>query len=226
MMVGRSQWSLGSIAPVRFRLEHPMPDIEGARGGGEPGSADPPSVWRSTAIRLRAVEPEDWPLFARWNEDDDSARRLYSIPFPQPEEAIRRWTAETASVRPDDDRMRWIIGIADGESVGTISTHGCDRRNGTFGYGVHVDAAYRGRGYAGEAIRLVLRFYFGELRYQKANVHVYAFNAASIGLHERLGFRPEGRMRRSVYTAGAFHDVLLYGLTDDEFMASEMAPRR
>lgn len=183
------------------------------------------SVWRSASIRLRAVEPEDWPLFARWNQDDESARRLYTIPFPQPAEATRHWTAEASAARPDDDRMRWIIEDAGGEAVGTISTHDCDRRHGTFSYGVHVDAAHRGRGHAGAAIRLVLRHYFGELRYQKANVWVYAFNDASIALHERLGFRLEGRMRRSVFTAGAFHDVLLFGLTDDEFAAVAEPPR-
>jgi RimJ/RimL family protein N-acetyltransferase len=186
---------------------------------GDPELTLGASVWRWGGVRLRAVEADDWPLFVGWNEDDDIARRLHQIPFPQDPEAVRRWTAEAAANGPTDDRMRWIVEDAAGEPVGGIATHGCDRRHGTFAYGLHVDAAHRKHGHATAAITIVLRYFFGELRYQKANVQVFAFNEASIVLHERLGFQLEGRLRRSVFTDGAFHDVLLYGLTDDEFNA-------
>ncbi|WP_268251865.1 hypothetical protein [Litorilinea aerophila] len=32
-----------------------------------------------------------------------------------------------------------------------------------------------------------------------------------------MGFRQEGRLRRMIYTGGQFHDVLLLGLTAEEF---------
>jgi RimJ/RimL family protein N-acetyltransferase len=68
-------------------------------------------------------------------------------------------------------------------------------------------------------VNLVLRYYFRELRYQKCTVQVYDFNDASIALHERLGFQREGRMRRMGYTEGRHFDVLLYGITAEEFAA-------
>ena len=63
---------------------------------------------------------------------------------------------------------------------------------------------------------LVLRYYFRELRYQKATVRVYSFNEASIRLHEKLGFQHEGRIRRTVYTNGALCDEIVLGLTVEE----------
>ena len=75
------------------------------------------------------------------------------------------------------------------------------------------------RGYASEAIALVLRYYFQELRYQKASVRAYSFNEPSIRLHERLGFQLEGRLRREVYTEGRYFDVLVFGMTAEEFAA-------
>ncbi|MCO5217357.1 MAG: GNAT family N-acetyltransferase [Thermomicrobiales bacterium] len=36
-------------------------------------------------------------------------------------------------------------------------------------------------------------------------------------LHEKLGFVLEGRKRRHGYSHGQFHDMLLFGMTDDEF---------
>ncbi|MGI8643788.1 MAG: GNAT family N-acetyltransferase, partial [Thermomicrobiales bacterium] len=62
-----------------------------------------------------------------------------------------------------------------------------------------------------------------ELRYQKVTVQVYAFNESSIALHEQLGFQREGRLRRLVYTGGQHHDVLMYGLTREEFGADGTA---
>ena len=98
-----------------------------------------------------------------------------------------------------------------------IATHNCDPRNGTFAYGVAIREAHQRQGYASEAIELVLRYYFQELRYQKATVHIYSFNNPSIVLHERLGFQREGCMRRMIFTEGQFFDILLYGITREEF---------
>lgn len=86
--------------------------------------------------------------------------------------------------------------------VGTINTFACDRRSDTFRYSLAIRSAYRRRGYASGAIRLVLRYYFQELGYQKVNAEVYTFKGPSVELYRRLGFREEGRLRRVVYTNG------------------------
>jgi RimJ/RimL family protein N-acetyltransferase len=118
-----------------------------------------------------------------------------------------------------------VIERLDGEFVGTINTHHCDRRNGTFQYGLAIRREHWNRGYASEAIRLVLAYYFRELRYQKVNAHVFSFNKASRSLHKKLGFRQEGRLRRMVYTQGKHYDDIIFGLTAEEFAALESPPR-
>jgi len=79
----------------------------------------------------------------------------------------------------------------------------------------------RRQGYASEAIRIVLRYYFFERRYQKANVSIFEFNEGSVVLHQKLGFQPEGRLRRTVFSNGRFWDELLFGITIEEFSATE-----
>ncbi len=78
----------------------------------------------------------------------------------------------------------------------------------------------RRQGYVAEAICLVLRYYFGELRYRKANAGVYAINEVSARLHESLGFTLAGRQHRVVYTCGQHSDLLLYGITAEESAAT------
>lgn len=166
---------------------------------------------------MRAVEPGDWESYYAWDQDDDQARRLYAVPFPRSQAAMRRWAEHEALRQADGDDFRFVIEDKAGEIVGNITTHQCDRRVGSLAYGISVLRQERGKGYAADAIALVLRYYFRELRYQKATVGVYSFNAPSIRLHQKLGFRQEGRLRRTVFTDGRFHDELRFGLTAEEF---------
>lgn len=175
-------------------------------------------IWQGAHVRLRAVEPEDWQIFAAWNVDDEMFRHLDFIPFPLSHEVTRQQVARYATERPDDDRFRFMIETMEGVAVGGIATHRCDRRVGSFAYGLNVLPEHRRKGYAAEAVRLVLRYYCRELRYQKCTVAIYDFNDASIRLHERLGFRCEGRLRRMGYTDGRHFDVLVYGITAEEFV--------
>ena len=89
----------------------------------------------------------------------------------------------------------WMIETIDGQHVGYINTFDCDRRVGRFKYAVMIKRPFWRRGYAREAVTLVLRYYFRELRYQKVAVLVYSFNEQSIRLHQALGFSLDGRLR-------------------------------
>lgn len=175
------------------------------------------SSWQGKLVRLRSVEPGDWEIFAAWSGDDFTARRSSTIDFPRSRESIKQWAEQAATTKPDDDTFRWMIETLAGEAVGTILTHSCDRRVGSFMYGLVIAAEHQRQGYAREAVQLVLRYYFEELNYQKATVQVYDYNHGSQRFHERLGFTLEGRLRRTVYTDGKHHDALMYGLLREEF---------
>jgi RimJ/RimL family protein N-acetyltransferase len=88
---------------------------------------------------------------------------------------------------------------------------------GRFSHGLAIGAGHRRQGFGTEAVGLLLRFYFGELRYQKCDTSIYGFNDASLAMHEKLGFQIEGRVRRAVFARGEYHDELIVGITADEF---------
>lgn len=175
--------------------------------------------WQGKVVRLRATEPEDAGHFFLINRERDVDRNLEMVMPPSSMARQREWTEKSAKegFRNGHDFLFQIETLDSGQHVGSIDTHHCDPRVGTFEYGLSVREQYRGRGYASEAILLVLRYYFMELRYQKANPGVFTFNESSKRLHEKLGFVLEGTRRRVGYSGGQYHDMLLYGMTVEEF---------
>ncbi|MGI8927742.1 MAG: GNAT family N-acetyltransferase [Tepidiformaceae bacterium] len=186
------------------------------------------NAWHGELVRLRAIEEEDWPLFGALWSDTEATRAQWIVQLPRGEEALKQWAKEQASLQPpfENDNWHWVIETHEGVAVGEIMTTHCNRRDGVFDYGIGLLRAHWGRGYALDAARLVLRYYFGERRYEKANATVAAFNAQSQRLQEKLGMQLEGRRRSQFFTDGTRHDELLYGITAAEFFAANAgAPR-
>ena len=168
-------------------------------------------------VRLRAIEPEDWETFYAWNQDSEAMRGLNLPQFPQSKAAVREWAANWATRPAERDLYFFVIENLDGEIAGSISTHECNPRQGTFSYGLGVRREHYRKGYATEAVLLLLRHFFRERRYQKVNAHVYSFNEPSLHLHERLGFQREGQLRRMFFVDGVYVDDVIFGMTAEEF---------
>jgi RimJ/RimL family protein N-acetyltransferase len=175
------------------------------------------NAWTGPKVRLRQVAPSDWKSFHENDQDSEGARLCDALYFPRSEEGTKAWAERTSSMTSEGDNAFLAIETLDGTLVGSISTSGCDTRNGTFKYGVAIFRHHWRKGYASEAILLLLRYYFEELRYRKANAYVYAFNEGSRALHERLGFVQEGILREMIFTKGKPHDEYVYGMTKEEF---------
>ncbi|UKY54853.1 GNAT family N-acetyltransferase [Streptomyces inhibens] len=103
------------------------------------------------------------------------------------------------------------------EPFGAVGSHHVDPRAGWFEYGVTMGAGYRRKGYASEAVVMLLRFMFDERHFHKCGARILADNEASLSLQRRLGFIEEGRLRDQVFSAGRHHDVVMMGLLADEF---------
>ncbi|HLO18399.1 MAG TPA: GNAT family N-acetyltransferase [Anaerolineales bacterium] len=184
------------------------------------------NFWRGDKIRLRAIEQKDFEAVLTSTEELDTELDRFEdfIKFPVSKEHNRENLEALAKKERADDTFFWMIEDLQGNHVGYINTFDCERRTGTFKYAIIIKRPYWGHGYAREAITIVLRYYFRELRYQKVTVLVYAFNERSMRLHEKLGFQLEGRLRRMAYTNGDYYDELYYGMTIEEFDQFDRKP--
>ena len=91
-------------------------------------------------------------------------------------------------------------------------------QNATVGY--YVDRACSNRGYATEAVRLVLRFAFDDAYLHRVQAGVLPENAASARVLEKAGFRREGVSLRYLKINGEWRDHLMYAMTVEDWERS------
>jgi RimJ/RimL family protein N-acetyltransferase len=178
--------------------------------------------WQGEKVRLRPLQIEDAEQ-GFMNSLDSPSRQLLQlgIELPTSVEILRSSLEKYVGCKDADGIIVFVIETHEGVNVGGISLHSRDQKNGTFSFGIVIDREHRGKGYAEDAVRILLRYGFWERRYQKCNSACVHTNEASIRLHRKLGFMEEGRRRRQVFFNGEYHDDILFGLTREEFDAQE-----
>lgn len=177
------------------------------------------SYWRNQVVVLRAFEESDAAFFYETLNRYDMQYGNCDIRFPASMKSAENIVAGCAERdnREVDNQFMVIEDLAH-NAVGMIDTHNCDTKTGYFEYGISILPQYRRKGYATNAIRLLLKFMFEECRFEKANAMIYSFNGESAALHEKMGFIKEGIIRRNVYTGGVYYDTIVYGMTRQEYL--------
>jgi RimJ/RimL family protein N-acetyltransferase len=178
--------------------------------------------WQGEKVRLRPLRIEDAEQFFI-NSLDSHSRQLLQlgIELPTSVELLKSFLEKYVGCKDADGVILFVVENLEGVNVGGISLHSRDQKNGTFSFGIVIDREHRGKEYAEDAVRILLRYGFWERRYQKCNSACLHTNEASIKLHKKLGFVEEGRRRRQVFFNGEHYDDVLFGLTREEFDAKE-----
>lgn len=169
---------------------------------------------RGRRVTLRALEREDLPRCHRWFNDEEVTKYLLrNDPLSMVEE--EGWFEEMVA-----DKSRLVLAIEDekGNHIGNIGLREIDFRNGKATIGITIgEKDCWGKGYGPEAVRLLLKYVFEELRLYRVESAAFAENQRSIRLHEKCGFVREG-VRRGVYFRNGRHsDLVLFGILADEF---------
>ncbi|MCL1788297.1 MAG: GNAT family N-acetyltransferase [Defluviitaleaceae bacterium] len=118
-----------------------------------------------------------------------------------------------------DKHIRLGIFLPDGTVIGDIALQDLDWKNRscTLGYGLSK-LAYRGKGYATDAAKTLLKYGFHHLGLERISATTQESNIGSQRVLEKCGFTLEGRERQADYFAGRRHDRLIYGLLVEEFL--------
>src|SRR5690606_17718359 len=86
------------------------------------------------------------------------------------------------------------------------------------GYGLFADST--GRGFATDAVRLMIRFAFNELKLHRIEANIQPQNTASIKLVARLGFSKEGFSQKYLKIGGRWRDHERWALIRENWTKS------
>ena len=91
-----------------------------------------------------------------------------------------------------------MIDLPDKESnttIGTIDLFDFDPHNQRAGIGILIQEKYRQKGFAAEALDLLLRYCFETLNLHQLYCNIAKFNTASINLFQQAGFEIKGEKK-------------------------------
>ncbi|MDK1386936.1 GNAT family protein [Sinorhizobium sp. 8-89] len=136
-------------------------------------------------------------------------------------EDVRPITRESAAAwvrNLGEHPYAWIIEIQ-GTCAGEIRLDRVDQhdRRASMAIGIY-DSALLGRGFGSEAINLLLKHAFGSMGLHRIGIRVLSYNERAIRAYEKSGFVVEGREREAALVNGAWHDDVMMGLLDHEFL--------
>ena len=168
------------------------------------------------SVELRTIEEEDLDFLQEGVNDPSVWRSIGALtPTNGPQE--REFFENVVC---DDDSVNLLVAV-DGAPAGTVGLTPRDAEPDGAELGYWLDGEYRGHGYGCEAAALLTNYGFQQQGYHRISARVFAFNDASQGLLESLGFIHEGTHRDAAFVDGEYWDVYWYSVLEDEWDASE-----
>jgi RimJ/RimL family protein N-acetyltransferase len=172
-------------------------------------------------LLLRDFVTDDWPDVLAYQRDP---RYLQFYPWADRTEAeVRRFVKLFVDQQTEPPRRNFQFAITfpdGGQVIGNIGIRRKPENDWEADIGYELAPEYWGRGYATEAALAIVDFGFRELGLHRISSWCIADNAASARVLERVGLRPEGRLRENEHFKGRWWDTLLYGLLESEWRTS------
>ncbi len=161
-------------------------------------------------IRLRALEPSDAGLLAEW-ENDPANWRVSQTLAPYSRFAIEQYVINTATNDIYSSReLRLIIEcMGQNQAAGTLDLFDIDPLNRRAGIGILVAEPFRKKGYAGHALRLIIRHCFVHLGWKQLYCNISEKNETSLALFRKQGFRNCGRKKVWTWNGEGWDDELM-----------------
>lgn len=170
-------------------------------------------------ISLRPVEETDLALLVKWRNTPRIWRGFFNK-FPLALGGQQAWYA--ALNQSTTRKLFMICRGADGAPIGTIGLDDLDfvNRSAEIGNLLIGDEDNLHKGLAAEAAGLLLAFCFEHLGLHRVCARVYAHNAASLAVWQRVGMIHEGVLRGSQFASGEYRDVLMLSILADEYASA------
>jgi RimJ/RimL family protein N-acetyltransferase len=159
-------------------------------------------------VNLRIVEKEDLSFYVKWF-NDPSFLGEYN-PLEQEAKVEMEKEYDTAPSK----RKRFFVEKKDGTKIGVV---GVFPVGDLWEIGFALIPSERGKGYGTEAVTIFVDYLFLSRDLVRIQATTDLRNIASQRILEKVGFKREGIIRKSMFIRGEWRDLQLYSILREEW---------
>jgi len=168
-------------------------------------------------IYLRAIEPDDIDTLYQW-ENDTENWKVSSTQTPYSRFVLDQYIRSSHQDIYTAKQLRLVVcltpkpfqGVEEGRLVGSIDLFDFDPNHLRAGVGILIaDKSDRRKGYAGEALKLLIDYCFETLNLHQLYSNISPDNEPSILLFQQFNFQITGIKKQWVRDGNTFKDELL-----------------
>lgn len=169
------------------------------------------SVLVGKNISLRALEPEDIEfLFSA--ENDESFWEISNTQLPYSKHILKNYIENAHQDIYEAKQYRFVICNTEDIPVGMIDLFDFNPQHNRVGVGILILPVFQGKGFASEALELIIGYTFTYLNVHQIFANITPDNTKSIALFEKFNFQVAGIKKDWVYLNETYKDEILFQL--------------
>lgn len=162
-------------------------------------------------ISLRALEPNDLDfLFSI--ENDESFWEISGTQLPFSKHILENYIENAHQDIYEAKQYRFVICDTINKPVGMIDLFEFEPQHSRVGVGLLILPTYQNKGYASEALELIIDYVFTRLNAHQLFANITPDNSKSIALFEKYNFKMAGIKKDWIYYNNSYKDEILYQL--------------
>ena len=168
-------------------------------------------------IYLRGLEKSDLPgRFFQWANDKEVTRFLFMGVFPNVLENLEEWFEEIR--KSDKDIVFLIVDKKSDKEIGFCSFNQIRWLHRSAEYRIFIgEKECWDRGYGQETNKIMLRYGFELLNFNKIWLGVSASHTMALNSYIKSGFVKEGILRQEIYRNSRYYDAIRLSILRDEY---------
>ena len=171
-------------------------------------------------VVLRAMEIEDMKTYKEMMNDPEIEKMVNGWSLPVSNANQLEWFEK--AVR-DKNNIRFTIQtLMEKEVLGRASLVDLDFKNGSAYHGIKLkNSAPKKMGYGTDAVMMIMKYAFDELRLHRLDTAIIEYNDASKMLYKKCGWTNEGMKKEAIYKNGTYYNNLIYGILKNDYIATK-----
>lgn len=176
-------------------------------------------IGNKVVLKEPASKDIDELYFWKYEEKEQEAKKWNGPYIPQEkvskEEYRRKWSKEILPTVPAS-----LVILIEGKAVGDVGSYWVDQNTNWLETGIVIyDKEFWNGGYGSEAFQLWIDFLFQSTGLHRLGMSTWSGNIRMIKVAEKIGMRPEARIRDARIVNGQYFDAIKMGMLRSEWEA-------